>query len=192
MTDGKEKRRLFVALSLPDHCREKLHRLSSQWKKDLYFRKWVHPDDYHVTLTFIGDCHPEDTRRIEQILGEVISRHRRFPLETGKPGTFGQRKRPAILWMGIRGDLQRLTRLQNDIASNLEQAGLVRRETRPYRPHITLAREFKGRLFPADDIYIPDNETETACHWTVDGITLYQSHFGQTPMYEAVKTFPIE
>ena len=60
-------------------------------------------------------------------------------LALGKPGTFTGREGPRVAWVGLEGDLLGLSRLATTVDLALERAGFPR-ESRPYRPHLTLAR----------------------------------------------------
>ena len=43
--------RLFTALEIPDHARVRLAALRAPFVR----ARWVQPEDYHITLRFLGD-----------------------------------------------------------------------------------------------------------------------------------------
>jgi 2'-5' RNA ligase len=44
-----------------------------------------------------------------------------------------------VLWVGVKGELEKITQLQKNIESNTEQLGFSR-ESRAFSPHLTLGR----------------------------------------------------
>jgi 2'-5' RNA ligase len=127
--------RLFFAIELPGEVRAALVRLRGE---DGDYR-WVDPASMHVTLAFLGE-QPEDTLpRLQQIGAGAASASQALHLRLGKPGTFGPRSAPRVLWVGLEGDVQALQALQSRLADGLRSAGFGL-EDRPFSPHITLAR----------------------------------------------------
>ncbi|MGR5883284.1 2'-5' RNA ligase family protein [Bacillus cereus] len=46
----------FVAITLPNHIKEMLYNYKEDMQEELQFRSWVHKEDYHITLSFLGEC----------------------------------------------------------------------------------------------------------------------------------------
>ena len=44
----------FVAITLPNHIKEMLSNYKEDMQEELQFRSWVHKEDYHITLSFLG------------------------------------------------------------------------------------------------------------------------------------------
>lgn len=87
----------------------------------------------HITLHFIGRA---DVETIRQSLSAI--RENAFPVLIGRPGEFRLRGQRRILYMSVEPS-QALLRLHAQVGSVLESDGF-RPETRPYHPHVTLAR----------------------------------------------------
>ncbi|WP_054948676.1 RNA 2',3'-cyclic phosphodiesterase [Numidum massiliense] len=139
--------RLFVALPLSQDVRAVLYRWTRTECERLPFRKWVHRDDYHITLHFLGDCAPSQTEAIAEKLRIAADQVSPFSLQlTSHLGTFGKREQPRILWAGVAGDTSALKRLQAAVVTALTPLGFAGEE-RPYRPHITIARQYRRRDF---------------------------------------------
>lgn len=158
-------------------------------KRQLPFKKWVHPDDLHITLKFIGEVAPSAVPAIETALARIAARSNPFALKLSGAGTFGAPQAPRVLWAGLGGKLQPLKSLQADVESELAELG-YEPENRPYSPHITLARQYSGTEPARKDelagLFRP--EGDTPLEWTADRLVLYRSHFGRTPMYEPIRT----
>ena len=124
--------RLFVGLDLPFELREKLAAIAG----GLPGARWVPPDNYHLTLRFIGEVAPDTAEEIDLAL--AVLRGRGFPLALSGVGVFEKGGRPTALWAGVERSPQ-LDHLQAKIETALQRAGLdpVRRR---FAPHVSLAR----------------------------------------------------
>jgi 2'-5' RNA ligase len=54
-------------------------------------------------------------------------------------GAFPNVKNPRVLWLGVRGDIEKLERLQAKVADAMARLGFEP-EDRKFSPHLTLAR----------------------------------------------------
>jgi 2'-5' RNA ligase len=70
-----------------------------------------------------------------------------FLLEISGLGAFPNLKQARVLWVGVGGDLDRLSTLQQNIDSALAVLGFPKEE-RPFVPHLTLARIREGTSAP--------------------------------------------
>jgi 2'-5' RNA ligase len=124
--------RLFVALDLPWPQREQLSGLAV----GLPGARWVPPENYHITLRFIGETPRHIAQEIDHAL--VTLRGRGFDLTLAGVGTLGKSGRVAALWAGVERN-PALEHLQTKIETALQRAGLAP-ERRRFLPHVTLAR----------------------------------------------------
>ncbi len=53
----------FIAVPLTAEAKQAIARFSSNAAPSLPFRTWVHEEDYHITLAFLGDVPPKKWRR---------------------------------------------------------------------------------------------------------------------------------
>lgn len=125
--------RLFTALDLPAEVRTAVARLQAP---DAIDARWTPTDQYHVTLRFIGDASAEEADRYESALGQLdvaAAACRPYGLDV-----LPSRDAPSVLIVGLeRTDT--LLEVYRAVSDALERAG-VAPETRPFRPHVTLAR----------------------------------------------------
>ena len=124
--------RLFVALDLPHSLRERLSWMSG----GLPGARWVPPENYHVTLRFIGEV--PGYRAEEMDLALTALRAPGFTVQLSGVGTFEKGGRVTSLWAGVDRNPQ-LDHLQAKVETALQRAGLER-ERRRFVPHVTLAR----------------------------------------------------
>jgi RNA 2',3'-cyclic 3'-phosphodiesterase len=140
MRQGSESIRAFVAVELPDEVRKGLVGLTDQLKKDDHrFVKWVAPEGIHLTLKFLGNVPSEQVPEISGALKEAAGGVPPFQLNIAGLGVFPGLKQVRVFWVGIRGEVDTLSRLQENIDSALAPLRFAREERR-FVPHLTLAR----------------------------------------------------
>ena len=134
--------RLFVALEIPSAVRDNLAALIDELRKadssaSKNRRRWMRPENLHVTLKFIGHVDDSKLDSIRAALAQVRSES---PVDTHFRGTgfFPGEKRPRVLWVGITSS-PNLPSLAGEMDKRLEPLGIPR-ETREFTPHLTLAR----------------------------------------------------
>ena len=98
--------------------------------------RWVPPENYHVTLRFIGETPAYRAEEIDLALAALQARG--FSLTLAGVGTFAKAGRSTALWVGVERNPQ-LDHLQNKIETALQRIGLEP-ERRRFAPHVTLAR----------------------------------------------------
>jgi 2'-5' RNA ligase len=132
--------RLFTAVELDDGARDWVasiqQRLGARARTDCL--RWVRAEHLHLTLVFMGAVTSEQMPRIEDAMNCDV-RADPFAMELGGCGAFPERGAPRVLWVGVRRGADRITSLQQSVASRLAGLG-VPFEARPFHPHLTVAR----------------------------------------------------
>ena len=123
--------RLFTAIEVPEEICEELYGLH----QPLPGARWIKPDDYHLTLRFLGDIANALAREFVANLAAVNVDA--FELTISGLGAFGGND-PRAVWAGIAPcpALDRLARAHEKAARD---AGFPP-DKRDFKPHITLAR----------------------------------------------------
>ncbi|MFE0557083.1 RNA 2',3'-cyclic phosphodiesterase [Paenibacillus sp. NPDC058910] len=174
--------RLFVAVHLPSEVSTRIQDWTETLREQVNFKKWVHPQDYHITLQFLGDTPSNRIAELTAALQEVAKEHKPFRLGLYDAGVFGASASPRILWAGVGGDLNALSQLQQSVVSRMEAFGFVPEE-RPFRPHITIGRKFQGnQKFSLDVIGTGPKPIQ----WEVQQLVLFRTNLHASPMYETV------
>ncbi len=127
------RRRLFVAIDLPQSIQQFLVRL------DPHIRgvRWTAGDQMHLTLGFFPEV-PEDVVLILREELETIE-FRAFFLPVESIGTFPAKGAPKIVWIGVGAAHPHLFQLHKRMQDAALAAGLEA-DLRPWLPHISLAR----------------------------------------------------
>lgn len=123
--------RLFTGLEIPAHIGQSL----SSLRGGLPGARWIDPENYHLTLRFIGDIDGVSANEIASVLLRV----NRKPFEVTLRGlsSFGGRKpRAVVASVEPSGPL---VELQAELERLMQRCGLGP-EGRKFTPHVTLAR----------------------------------------------------
>lgn len=98
--------------------------------------RWIDPENYHITLRFIGDVDQHVADEVMDVLGRLADSES-FTIRLGHLGAFGGDK-PRALFAGVENNtaLQRLQAAQERVFQRL---GLDP-DGRKFTPHVTLAR----------------------------------------------------
>ncbi|MDQ0086870.1 2'-5' RNA ligase [Paenibacillus anaericanus] len=182
---NNQSARVFVAIPVPDQITEELKRWRNINIDKLLFRKWTHPQDYHITLQFLGEI---SVIKLDALMAALKNiKGTPFPLALNGIGFFGSSKTPRVLWAGVSGDLNGLQSLHLSVIQETGTLGFIP-EDRPYSPHITLARRFKeGEELLLEAI----TPAPVGLEWVVDHFSLMRTHLNVSPMYENVETFTL-
>jgi 2'-5' RNA ligase len=123
--------RLFAGLEIPPHIAERLAML----RGGLPGARWIDPENYHLTLHFIGDIDGAAARDITAMLGRV--QRPCFDLRLDGLSWFGGRKPRAVI--ATAGASAPLLELQAEVERLIQRIG-IEAESRKFTPHVTLAR----------------------------------------------------
>jgi len=144
LSHNSEQIRSFIAIELPHNVKGGLAQLRSQLEQAEHpFVKWVAPEGIHLTLKFLGNVPLKQVAEITKAMEEATKGISAFHLEISGLGGFPNLKQPRVLWVGIKGEIDKLVSLQQNIDWALSPLGFAKEE-RPFVPHLTLARLREG------------------------------------------------
>ncbi|MFK2824712.1 RNA 2',3'-cyclic phosphodiesterase [Bacillus sp. B190/17] len=164
----------FFALPLPLELKLHLHQMVQQ--QQLPFARFVHEEDLHLTLAFLGAAEEEQLQTALQLVALSVQDVEAFPLVIDSFGTFGKKDEPRIFWMGVKAE-ERLNELQSVVSHACRKAGFTL-DNKPFRPHITLARKWKGEAaFQLPHISVNQK-------FLAESVILYETYLDQSPKYK--------
>ena len=176
--------RLFVALDLPWVVRERLADLGT----GLAGVRWVPPENYHLTLRFIGEVPTYKAEEIDLALAAL--RGRGFPLELSGVGTMEKAGRVVALWVGVARNAA-LDHLRGKIETALQRAGLPA-ERRRFLPHVTVARLGEQAAEPRLAAWVQSHNLFRSVPLAVQHFTLFSSQLGrEQSVYTAEVEYPL-
>ncbi|MGD6992600.1 RNA 2',3'-cyclic phosphodiesterase [Sutcliffiella horikoshii] len=177
----------FVAVPLPQPLKQAFQLYMKKLKSHFPFTRWVHPEDLHITLAFLGDLEEGQKEKLISLLSKVALNHQRFSLGLSELGTFGNPQSPRIFWYGIEKSME-LNLLRNSVYDACEMVGL-QLDSRPFHPHITIARKWKGPG-SIDNSLLPVHSSQIET-FAVNNIILYETHLNRLPKYEEKEIFSL-
>ncbi|MBC2600690.1 RNA 2',3'-cyclic phosphodiesterase [Puniceicoccus vermicola] len=176
--------RLFVAIGLPDYVNQALAALQEPTRGI----RWSLPENYHLTLFFLGEVDPLHTPAIRAAIRQIQVHS--FILPIGGVGHFPPRGQPSVLWAGIGSGHPHLFQLQHHLTDLLFNLGFDPGD-RAWKPHITLARCSGVSPETVRQFEKRHAEFETAPA-RVDQFSLLSSERrGPRHFYSVVESFPL-
>ena len=181
--------RLFVALELNPKVIVNLTELVRRLGPYAPLR-WVHPQNMHVTLKYVGDWQVNRLDEIIHSLSEV-----RLPasepvlnVSLAGLGFFPNARSPRVFWADAENTTA-LRQLHSRVDAALQPLGIAP-EVRPYHPHLTLARI--AEEISLDNLYraIEDLPTREYGLINPDQFVLFESSVTPAgPIYRKVAEF---
>ena len=182
--------RTFIALEMPANLRaavidyikdlrEKIPDVSASWSRE---------DNLHLTLKFLGDVPIARIGDVSAAASSAVRASGPFELVLGGSGVFPTKGKPSVLWIGIEDPRGGLHNVQQALEEECAARGFTR-DSRPYHPHLTIARirkpqrvkdlaaahvalDFAARTFTAKELVVFRSEllpqgsrhTPISCH----------------------------
>ena len=130
--------RLFIGIKIT--TAKSFENIYIELKKKLSYSniKWVDPENFHLTLKFLGEVDKSLISRIIKVLDPIAGKNPQFCLESKELGFFGRSGNPRIIWYGFEQE-DILLNLQSSIETSLKNLGFAK-EKKGYSPHLTLGR----------------------------------------------------
>jgi|SRR5579864_2299380 len=128
--------RLFIALDISAEIRARLTEYMERARLLAREARWARVEGLHVTLKFIGHVDDGAVGKIRAALSTIKAAP--FEVKFAGVGFFPNPNAGRVFWAGVDGG-DHLPRLASTIDAALEKLGFAR-ETKPYHPHLTLAR----------------------------------------------------
>lgn len=179
--------RLFAALELNTKVITNLTELVRRLRPSGPIQ-WVHPQNMHVTLKYIGNW---EVHRVDEL---VRALHRvKVPASLSVPlaglGFFPNPRNPKLFWAGAE-NTPALRQLASSVDSELQPLGIAP-EVRPYFPHLILGRLVEG--VPLDELHIGIEDLPSREFGAIspDRFVLFESTLTNTgAIYRKVAEFP--
>jgi len=179
--------RCFVALPLPEAYQRILAEIAGEWKSRLRSRlSWTQAGNWHLTLSFLGELEPEMLAAVQDALHTVTGPA--FSFQAFGGGFFPPGKKPRVVWVGAGQGAQECIHLADQVEQSLQSLGFPL-SSRPFRPHLTIARVKQPR---SDDwsTLLQWLHKRTWPFFTVDKFILYASRLTpQGPIYTTIQEY---
>jgi RNA 2',3'-cyclic 3'-phosphodiesterase len=191
MINMNKQTHFFFAVKIPLETKLIMKQRSERLKDILPFSRWVHHEDLHITLAFLGNAPSDKLTSAMEKVHETLSGSKGFNLEINKLGIFGKLDSPRIFWADTK-ESNELQAVRKKVFKACTEAGF-QLETRPFKPHITLARKWTGDSpFQKNLLEIWNELQPEPILFKVSEVVLYQTHLDKTPKYEEKLIYKLE
>lgn len=168
--------RLFFAVVPDAPARERLGPIALDVAARTGGRATI-PRTLHLTLVFVGAV-PSDAVARAREAGASIA----WPASTVALDTLGGFARAKVAWAAPAGVDPALARAQGALVDALAKRAIAT-EPRPWRPHVTLARDCKRKA---------DGAIDPPVAWTIDRVVLIGSELeANGPRYRELDDWPV-
>jgi RNA 2',3'-cyclic 3'-phosphodiesterase len=136
--------RAFIAVTIPDGIKNQLGGVQSKLKRADADVKWTRPHGIHITLRFMGWLNQDDLEKTRQAVAEAVKGFSEFEVEVKGVGTFPERGRPRVVWVGLSRGEKELAQVAARLEQELVKRGMGEAD-RAFRGHLTLGRIKTGK-----------------------------------------------
>jgi 2'-5' RNA ligase len=168
--------RSFIAVEIPDTVKNSLENLQKKLSASGVKASFSKLETLHLTLKFLGNIRLDDLGSLEKSMEKAVTGILPYRLFAAGVGVFPSVKHARIIWSGIRGETHCLEALAAGLESVLFREMGMEKETKIFRPHLTLAR-INHKISP--DLIVSVIKTFEDFHTpdiSVSGISLFQSN----------------
>lgn len=131
--------RLFIAADVSEEVRAAVAGQVARLREANCDVAWVKPENYHLTLKFLGETPDGRLDDIKASLDFVAVSRATFELEMRGMGCFPERGAPRVVWIGTAVGRDALSALARDVETAMEEIGF-QREQREFSAHLTIGR----------------------------------------------------
>ena len=136
--------RAFVAVVISEDIRRKVAEVQGQAKKFAPNVKWVAPDNFHITLMFLGDVAEDRLSEVHEAISDAVRGLQPFTMSFSGLGVFPNLSRPRVVWAGVEQGREQLMEIAAKVDAALVKLGFEK-EDRPFAAHITIGRVKDGK-----------------------------------------------
>ncbi len=179
--------RLFVAADLTPEVRAGLAHLLDTWAPLGVPGRPVPPENWHITLRFLGESDDVARDRITAAL-DAGAGGGPVRIEFDSLAAFPKPSKATVLWVGIGSGAGRLS----ELAAMAEEAAVdagFQPVDRPFSPHLTLSR-----IRPHQDLRpMLERPLGGRVGFQLRALTLFRSHLSRGgARYEPLESFPLD
>lgn len=133
--------RVFCAIELPNSARRPVLERIARLKEKVPNAKasWARNSSLHLTLKFLGEIKESSVADFSKAVSLAVSAFQPFSISLEQAGIFPTHGQPRVLWIGISDVSKQLAELHARLEEESAKVGFAR-ETRPFHPHLTIAR----------------------------------------------------
>jgi 2'-5' RNA ligase len=169
--------RLFLAIHLADEIRDSIATMQARLKIAGAEVRWVAPENFHLTVTFLGDLSDALLPDIEETCAQIAAGTAAFRFRVCG-GSYFPRRGPTLktLWVGLMEGTEEWKALVRHAEGPLSEFGVP--QEGGLVPHITLGRvKGEGGMHELREALAKEAETDCGAQ-AASELTLVESQLG--------------
>lgn len=183
--------RLFIAIDLPRETKDKIDQLFFNLTKEIKSPiKWVENENLHINIKFLDEVAESKLDEIEGLIKEVTQNFNQQTLDINIQNVlvFPDINQPKVISLKIVSE-DNLNKLAQELKIKFLQLPYIKKESKPFKPHLTLAR-VRFNLTRLEKEIISNIKFEDS--FQVRDICLMSSRLTSSgPIYNIVKKFSL-
>lgn len=188
-----ERTRTFVAIKIPDHLKKELAKIQQHLGDQTDALRFIKPDELHITLSFLGNCSAEVQNIVISLCQRIIPTFQPFDLHSAQLGAFPRMNRPAVIWVGLSGDTETLSKLVYAIEDAFKARSILPLSHRSdFIPHISIGmvsqKERRGNLRSIRELIEETTISLSDIHIPVKEVVVYRGN----PQSHGLKYQPLK
>lgn len=131
--------RYFIALELPEENRQQLQAIQNELSKLIPQARITNNEKLHLTLAFLAEQPAEMLQPLTSLIKNAVASIPKFSVTPSYIDGFPNLHHPNILWMGVKGDIDKLFLIRERLKDGLHKLN-IQIDERRYTPHIAIAK----------------------------------------------------
>jgi 2'-5' RNA ligase len=187
--------RLFIALAIPRNVQQEIGRVQSQLQRSSPRGaiRWTRPEQFHVTLKFLGDVPATQVEALKVSVSRVCAGLPAIQLSAHGIGFFPNIQRPRVVWAGAGDDEGQLAELHRQLDEAARPFAPAEKPER-FTGHVTL-----GRFKPGHPAAIEKLLARAEIHrqrrfgdWEAGQVDIFRSELTSVgAMHSLLASFPL-
>ena len=161
------QRRIFIGISVPKQVKKMLIQKTEKWQEAPV--KWVKPESYHITLSFLGFVDDSALAEVCEKVSEVANDFESFDFALNKIELGSGKENPKMVW-AVGDPSDDLKKFQEEIEKALD---IFQKEKKEFRPHLTLGRIRKKKWDELSEK--PEIEEKMSYVIPVDSVEIFET-----------------
>ena len=126
--------KIFYAVNFDDETMRNLKKLQDNLREKVYRGRWAPPENFHITMHFVGEIEDKELPHFKQALEESVAGMQTFSLRFTSYGSF-RRGQQDLIYLKAKYSGDAMLHISEELR---RRAG--RGDDKPLKPHITLVR----------------------------------------------------
>ena len=173
-------RRVFVAINIPRQIQEIVQEFQNKLGQDHLSINWVRPENFHITLAFLGDLSAREVSKLSDIADDISENVSPFSITFGKIGVMEGWHCSQTLYLEPKYN-RNLLSLQGHLQRELISEKMIKTTRRRFKPHLTIGK-FGQRIDLDRKIWRRWQKVPISFSWQVESFAVMKSNINVRPV----------